>query len=150
MNIIKDDADIVDRDRLDELAKLPKLAYDRLRKDAAKELGIRTHTLDEMVAARRKQTSTPLPPSVNSDALERSAAAIIHHDNILDLFASELSKAIAGEQRNGRFLYLIATSRLLPRRCTPPSRARRPAASRRCAKRCWNSSRPRAWSRSQV
>ena len=46
------------------------------------------------------------------DQLKASAAAIIASKNVLDLFAAEFSRVIAGERTNGKLLYLIATSRL--------------------------------------
>jgi hypothetical protein len=47
--------------------------------------------------------------------IERSAAHIIASKNVLDLFAAEFGKVIAGEQTNGKLLYLVATSRLFER-----------------------------------
>ena len=47
--------------------------------------------------------------------IERSAAHIIASKNVLDLFAEEFSKVIAGETVNGKLLYLVATSRLFDR-----------------------------------
>ena len=40
------------------------------------------------------------------------AKGIINHPNILDLFAEEFAKVIAGETVNGKLLYLVATSRV--------------------------------------
>jgi hypothetical protein len=47
--------------------------------------------------------------------LRRSAAHIIGSKNVLDLFAGEFGKVIAGEQTNGKLLYLVSTSRLFDR-----------------------------------
>ena len=41
-----------------------------------------------------------------------SAERIIGTANVLDLFADEISKVIAGEEMNAKMLYLVATSRL--------------------------------------
>ena len=46
---------------------------------------------------------------------EASAGAIIDSDDVLALFARELRKVVAGEELNGKLLYLIGTSRLLDR-----------------------------------
>src|SRR5262249_51921943 len=56
------------------------------------------------------QKPTPPPPDV--EALHRSAADIIQCENILDLFAKEFRKVVAGEVANAKLLYLIGTSRL--------------------------------------
>jgi hypothetical protein len=47
--------------------------------------------------------------------LRLSADHIIASKNVLDLFAGEFGKVVAGEQTNGKLLYLIATSRLFDR-----------------------------------
>jgi hypothetical protein len=44
--------------------------------------------------------------------LEASAASIIESENVLGLFASEISNVVAGEKLNAQMLYLVATSRL--------------------------------------
>lgn len=46
------------------------------------------------------------------DRLAASAARITESKNVLGLFASEISKVVAGEKLNAQMLYLIATSRL--------------------------------------
>jgi hypothetical protein len=46
------------------------------------------------------------------DRLDASAAPIIESENVLRLFASEISKVVAGERLNAQMLYLVATSRL--------------------------------------
>lgn len=100
----------------DRLAKLAPHAYDLVREHHAEELGIRLTTLDKMVIERRKKLPAPAKEKATTlapDELKRTASHIIEHDHILDLFAKEFCKVIAGETVNGKLLYLIATSRLL-------------------------------------
>jgi hypothetical protein len=55
-----DSPDVEDDDldsKLEELAQLSRIEYDRCRKEEAKALGLRTQTLDAEVAARRPQSS---------------------------------------------------------------------------------------------
>jgi hypothetical protein len=53
--------------------------------------------------------------TVETKQFRRSAGDIIASKNILDLFAKEFGKVIAGEESNGKLLYLVATSRLFDR-----------------------------------
>jgi hypothetical protein len=48
----------------------------------------------------------------DADKLAASAHRIIECENVLDLFAKEIGKVIAGEEQNAKMLYLVATSRL--------------------------------------
>jgi hypothetical protein len=86
-----------------------------MRRAAAKELGMRTKALDELVGRERQkqkqETKKEEPPKPG--AFLKSAEKIISHTNKLTLFAKEFSKVIAGETVNGKLLYLVATSRLL-------------------------------------
>jgi hypothetical protein len=70
---------------IDELAKLPALEYDKRRKQAARDLGVRKTSLDQEVKARRAELAAeaeteplyphwvvePWPEAVNGDALIR-------------------------------------------------------------------------------
>jgi hypothetical protein len=99
-----------------ELAALPGLQYERRREQAAEQLDVRVSALDKLVAEARGERSASArrpPPAPDPDELKCSAAHIIENENILDLFAKEFSKVIAGEIVNGKLLYLVATSRLL-------------------------------------
>jgi hypothetical protein len=58
-------------------------------------------------AKKKAEAEAPAP-----DELWRSAGHIINHPRILDLFAADLRREIAGEEINGKLLYLVATSRL--------------------------------------
>lgn len=105
-----------DDDLIDELAALPQLQYEKRREQAAKRLGVRVSVLDKLVDAAQGEKSASAkrpPPALDPDELKCSAAHIIENNNILDLFAKEFSKVIAGETVNGKLLYLVATSRLL-------------------------------------
>src|SRR5215469_1654840 len=100
-----------------ELAKLrarSPLEYDKRRKDTADALGVRVSALDE--AVRKQLTSESAEKkkvaALDPDELWRSASHIATHPRILDLLAAELRREIAGEEINGRLLYLVATSRL--------------------------------------
>jgi hypothetical protein len=112
------DGVIADKAEIDRLAKLSPLTYGRERKTAAAKLGIGVGALDQAVEQRRKElkrekSATPQQTTaLDSDELKRTAAPIIESNNILDLFAKEFGKVIAGEAVNGKLLYLVATSRL--------------------------------------
>jgi hypothetical protein len=104
-----------DAQEIERLARLPALEYEREREAAAERLGIgRVTALDEVIKEARKRSarSEEIPPEFDPAELRRSANDIIEHPGILDLFAKELSKVVAGEAINGKLLYLVATSRL--------------------------------------
>jgi hypothetical protein len=103
--------------------------------------------------AEEMDTANP-QPEFDLDELRRTASHIIVNPNILDLFAQDLGKVIAGEATNGKLLYLVATSRLFdktmnaaikgtsaggqsPRLASPRtagSRRRRPDRRRHCSR----------------
>ena len=92
------------------------LDYERERKAAAAKLAMRTGMLDQAIKQKREELSTPEPePAPDHTELKRSAAPIIESHNVLDLFAKELAKMIAGEETIGKLLFLVGTSRLLNR-----------------------------------
>jgi hypothetical protein len=101
-----------------ELAKLSPLEFDQVYKEQAACLDVLPSTLRSEVKKARTVGTTkkePKPPTTHgyTDAeLEESAAAIIDADNVLDLFGRVWSRVMAGEQRNARLLYLMATTRL--------------------------------------
>jgi hypothetical protein len=111
----KADARLDLKERIKKLAMLPPVEYDALRKQVAKELGCRTVTLDRLVQRERGGKLKPAAPIADIAALADSAAAIIQNENVLDLFAAEFKKVVAGERSTAKLLYLIATSRLLPK-----------------------------------
>ena len=97
------------------LSRLTRLQYDRVRQAEAKKLGIKVSTLDEEVRKRRKrQKQSAEAPRAAEDAedLEDAAHDIVTSHTVLDRFAEEIGKRVAGEEANLKRLYLIATSRL--------------------------------------
>ena len=52
------------------------------------------------------------PETAETKQFRRSADHIVTSETVLDLFAAEFGKVIAGEETNGKLLYLVATSRL--------------------------------------
>jgi hypothetical protein len=99
-----------------ELAKLEPLAFDQVAKSQAEFLGVQLSTLrKEVQKARQGGAKKPeaVPPSpVDINKLEELAGAIIDSDEVLDLFERAWSRVMAGEKRNARLLYLMATTRL--------------------------------------
>jgi hypothetical protein len=107
---------------LAKLAALPIGLYESKRRAEARRLGVRASILDKLVAStrprERKQQSMARKETTNtldSEKLAQSAADIIASDNILDLFAADFAKVIAGESANGKLIYLVCTSRLFER-----------------------------------
>lgn len=98
------------------LSRLPPMQYDRVRQAEAKKLGIKVSTLDEEVRkrrARQKQSAeAPPPPPKTLKDLEHAAHDIVTSHTVLDRFAADIGKRVAGEENNLKRLYLIATSRL--------------------------------------
>ena len=106
-----------DEAALMRLARLSALQYDRVRAAEAKKLGIKVATLDAEVKKRRerKKQSTDAPPPRSrrrSADYEQAAFDIVTSHTVLDLFAEEIGKRLAGEVVNAKRLYLIATTRL--------------------------------------
>ena len=97
----------------ERLAGLSTFKFERERKAAAKALGLRAGALDQIVSQKRKKSTAKAPPTTfDVNELKRSAAHIIAHGDVLDLFTEEFGKVIAGEKANGKLLYLVGTSRL--------------------------------------
>jgi hypothetical protein len=99
---------------IERLAKLSSFDYERERKAAAAKLGIRVGALERAVEQKRKKSAKPQKEIavLDPNELKRAAAPIIKNNNILDLFAKDFGKVIAGETVNGKLLYLVGTSRL--------------------------------------
>jgi hypothetical protein len=98
---------------IERLAQLSPIEYEIERRAAADRLDIKLSVIDGLVKAKRpKRVAKKTAPDIDADELERSAGHIIRHPNILELFAQDLGKVIAGEAVNGKLLYLVATSRL--------------------------------------
>lgn len=70
-------------------------------------------------ARKRKEDIRDAPEAKGADPvydvaeLEQSARDIIESNDVLDRFAREMRKVIAGEEVNAKILYLVGTSRLL-------------------------------------
>jgi hypothetical protein len=98
---------------IERLALLPDLAYQLEREAAAERLRLSLSVLDKHVKTRRpRKVAKKSSPIFDLDKLADSAGHIIRHPNIINLFAKDFSKVIAGEAVNGKLLYLVATSRL--------------------------------------
>jgi phage/plasmid primase-like uncharacterized protein len=92
-----------------------RIAYDQARKQAAKDLDIRTGTLDQEVDKRITAMKTEKQQEVAApdvEELAEAAADIIECDNVLGMFAEDFSRVIAGEEATAKLIYLGATSRL--------------------------------------
>ena len=90
------------------------LEYEQVRHAKAAELGIRVSALDNAVKEvrrlhPRRQRKQPQP---DPNDLESRLRPILETEGILDLWLRSWDKVTAGEHRNAKLLYLIATSRL--------------------------------------
>jgi hypothetical protein len=104
--------------RLKELAAKDSISYDRHRQRAAKELGIRTETLDKEVERRRRQPSTKKPPDHGKEfaKLQQAADDLIREPDVLSRFGETVqARGLIGETGNAKILYLAHTSRLFER-----------------------------------
>jgi hypothetical protein len=101
-------------EEIERLAQLSAIKYDQEREASAKKLGVRVTVLDEAVKqqSRRSAKSAKQATAFDEGELRRTAGRIIAHTNILDLFGKDFGKVIAGEETNGKLLYLVATGRL--------------------------------------
>ena len=126
-----------------ELAAMDPLEYERIRLAKAIELGVRVEALDRAVrAARRYGPSRQQQPDPNPSDLEETLRPILETEGILDRWIESWDKVMAGEHRNAKLLYLIATSRLFDQ-CMHAAikKDRRARARARSERRCWGSSR---------
>jgi hypothetical protein len=105
----------LDADQIAALARLSLVEYDRQREAAAVALGCRVETLDTVVKRQRRNRRPAKAPTFNIAELEQSAASIIKTTDVLTMLVEQFGKVVAGEERNARLLYLIGTSRLLPK-----------------------------------
>jgi phage/plasmid primase-like uncharacterized protein len=82
--------------------------------------GVRTGELDRAVKAESKRAAARQaaahrradPVEVDVEKLAKSAKAIVASKNVLELFAKDCSRVIAGEESLAKLIYLAATSRL--------------------------------------
>jgi hypothetical protein len=102
--------------RLKELASKDSIAYDQERKTAAKDLGVRTTTLDgEVEKVRRQRLGLKKPEDDGSKIkdFEQAAGDLISEPNVLDRFGEAVQKCgLVGENRNAKILFLAHTTRL--------------------------------------
>jgi hypothetical protein len=106
--------------RLLELAAKDAIAYDRDRQRVAKELGVRTETLDKEVQKRRRRPSAKTTPPDDDKAkireFEQAAGDLIRDPDILERFGKAVQACgLIGETENAKILYLAHTSRLFER-----------------------------------
>ena len=100
---------------LDLLVAMDDVEYERCRKAKAREWDIRLGTLDRLrdeAERRRREFAPKQAPQPDPDELKHRLAYIWESEGILDLWLQSWDKAMAGEHRNAKLLYLIATSRL--------------------------------------
>ena len=76
---------------------------------------MRVGRLDNEVKAEQEKARKTAKKSEghNAEKLQASATHIINHNDILELFAQDFAKVIAGEAVNGKLLYLVGTSRFV-------------------------------------
>jgi hypothetical protein len=102
--------------RLKELAAKDAINYDQQRRKAAKELGVRTETLDQEVKKRRRKPSEKKPADDGKQQvkqLEQTAGDLIHDPDILERFGKAVQDCgLIGETENAKILFLALTSRL--------------------------------------
>jgi flagellar biosynthesis GTPase FlhF len=105
--------------RLKELAAKDPISYDQDRQQAAKDLGVRTETLDKEVKKRRRKPSEKKPADDGKQQvkqLERTAGDLIQDPDILERFGKAVQACgLIGETENAKILYLALTSRLFER-----------------------------------
>jgi hypothetical protein len=97
------------------LVDLDDVEYDRQRKPLAAKWKVSLETLDKIrkQAARIRREFKPKEPEVDTSSLKSKLQPILDTEGILDLWIQSWDKVMAGEHRNAKLLYLIATSRLL-------------------------------------
>ena len=88
--------------------------------EEANKLGCSPSTLKgEIKKARASKKAAELEPEptpeFDVEELQEQAAVIIESDDVLGLFEKAWNRAMAGEQRNAKLLYLVVTTRLFPR-----------------------------------
>jgi hypothetical protein len=98
--------------RHDDLAWYERLLTDlKAKKIRVRELDREVKAAAAVEAAERSTRKVPVP--VDVDKLAASAEEIIACEDVLELFAEECSRVVAGEETLTKLLYLSGTSRLL-------------------------------------
>ena len=99
---------------LEMLMEMDEVEYEQNREERAQRWGIRRDALDRLwkEAKRRKREYRKKTPEPDANDLESRLRPILETEGILDLWIKSWDKVMAGEHRNAKLLYLIATSRL--------------------------------------
>ena len=103
---------------LDQLVGMDDVEYDRCRRAKAREWGLRLETLDRMrkhAKLRQAYNAQQKEPELDVEATKHRLAYIWESENILDLWVQSWDKKMAGEHRNAKLLFLVATSRMFDR-----------------------------------
>ena len=103
--------------KLRGLADRTPVSYDQVRQQAAKELGIRTETLDREVARLRRRPAAAKEPVTTPDLikteLEKAAGDLISDPDVLSRFDNAVQDCgLIGEVSNAKIIFLALTSRL--------------------------------------
>jgi hypothetical protein len=97
------------------------LSREKKIKEEAKKHGVPKSVLREEIKKRTKKGNNgangehKAPPKPTTEELTKSAADIIASTDVLKLFEASWAKVMAGEQRNAKLLYLMATTRIFDR-----------------------------------
>ncbi len=100
---------------LDMLVAMDDVEYEHCRHAKAREWGMRLSTLDRIrkhAKLRQEYAQQTQQPELDADEMKHRLAYIWESEDILDLWLQSWDKVMAGEHRNAKLLYLIATSRL--------------------------------------
>jgi hypothetical protein len=100
---------------LDRLVAMDDVEYERCRRSKAREWDIRLTALDrlrEEAMRRRREFAPKQAPQPDPNDLESRLRPILETEGILDLWLQSWDRVMAGEHRNAKLLYLVATSRL--------------------------------------
>ena len=123
--------------RLNALAVLKledPLAYEAEREAAGRDLKTRRSVLDDEVERRckllkeQRERERTKPTPVNMELLEASAREIIECDDVLELFARDCARTIAGEKVNLKMLMVVGTSRLFEHKAAMNAALKGPSA----------------------
>jgi hypothetical protein len=98
------------------LAGMDDVEYDRCRVARASAWDVQLATLDRLRAQAKRirayRQTQQKPPDPDPNDLKDRLQHILDTEGILDLWIHDWDKVMAGEHRNAKLLYLVATSRL--------------------------------------
>src|SRR5262249_36909115 len=97
---------LAEQKRIDELARMSRVEYDRKRKTAAADLKIRTKTLDDEVEKRRRQPGAkPSSQPDETEALKKTAGDLVQEPDILGRFGKAVqSRGLIATTNNPKIL----------------------------------------------